>query len=99
MNENLTKYTSSEILIVGKIKVVIFWVVKQYVSAHSSKEHTASTSMMKLQAVCSSEILATTYSITGQSGSKGHLYIFPFLQGLKISNTIKMHPLLVGVLV
>jgi hypothetical protein len=37
MNENLTKYLSSEILIAKKIKIVIFWVVTQYVSTHSSK--------------------------------------------------------------
>jgi len=75
MNENLMKYLGSEILIVKKINIVIFWVVTQYMSTHSSKEHTDSTSAVKMQAVCSSETWVITYSVTGQSGSKPHPYI------------------------
>ena len=55
MNENLAKYLSSEIFIVKKINIVTFWVVTQYVSTHSSEEHTGPTSTVKMQAVCSSE--------------------------------------------
>jgi hypothetical protein len=35
MNENLTKYLSSEILIVKKINIVVFLVVTQYVSEYT----------------------------------------------------------------
>jgi hypothetical protein len=60
MNESLTKYLSSEISIVKKINIVIFWVVTQYVSTHSLKEYTGSTSTAKMQAVCSSETWVIT---------------------------------------
>ena len=61
MNENLTKYLSSEISIVKKINIAIFWVVTQHVSIHSSKEHNGSASTAKMQAVCSSETWVITY--------------------------------------